>query len=166
MLLLIAAQEEHEPLDALEVEVAAGRFELVGLGSGKHRLVVSAEGLASTRVTFAPGSREIEVRMAKAARVTGKVYLPDGKPAKGAGIWIEDTDAEGSTSARCFSNEDGTFELPDVGPGVHRVRATEDPFVAEDEHREPHVGEAAGVHVAEGGSVHDVEIRLKPAVPK
>lgn len=163
---LRTAQEEDEPLDSVQSEITAGRFELAGLGSGKHRLVVSAEGLASTRVNFVPGSREIEVRLAKAARVKGRVYLPDGKPANGADIWIEDTDAEGSTSAQCFAGEDGTFELADVGPGVHRVRATEDPFVAEDQHREPHAGEVVGVRVAEGVAVNGIEIRLKPAAPK
>lgn len=165
---LAKPDEESEPLDTVQAEVSNGRFELAGLAARKHVLIVSAEGFASTKMIVDPSanSREVEVRLAKAAHVRGRVLLPDGKPAKGGSVWISDADGEGNTSADGFVNEDGTFDLADVGPGVHRVRATEDPFVAEDEHRDPHYGEVVGVRVSEGSSVGDVEIHLRPAAKK
>ncbi len=156
---------EYDPLDAVSAEIIDGRFEFAGLRACEYRFVVSAEGLASTWRIVDPASREFEVRLATGGTVAGRVLLPDGKPAGRAIVSIKDDASEGSTSTQCFAAEDGTFVLAAVGPGVHRVRASEDPFLAKDEDRAERIGELAGVRVLEGEAVDGLEIRLASTGP-
>jgi hypothetical protein len=154
--------ESDEPMDCVNSEVRNGRFELTGLAAGKQHVVVESPGCASTRLIAEAGARDVVIRLSIGGKVKGRVLLPDGKPAASADVWIEDRDGEGTTSALAFCDADGSFVIEGVGPGVHRVGAQEDSFREEKDARPPHTGEVAGVRVAEGATVENVEIRLAP----
>lgn len=125
-----------------------GRFAMEGLppdgllllarASGWHTPVAGAAG----RIGYNPGAidldpgerREVTVRVEPAGAIAGRVLLPDGTPAAGAGVEIAPPDddpppARDLPRLSTTAGEDGRFLLTPLLPGVPcRVRAWAEGF--------------------------------------
>jgi hypothetical protein len=149
-----ADQAAAEALDAIrQVPFDHGRFEVVGLGTGRYVLTVSADGLPAKSVTVDAGARDVSIELPRGGKLKGRVLLPDGRPAKAAWVEVDDQDDEDNPSVE--TDEDGNFVLDPVREGTHRVAATLDEDDASFE------GEVKGVQVRGGAETEGIAIRLK-----
>lgn len=108
------------------------------LPTGERWIDVAVPGYALWRggpLELQPGvEHALEVRLERGTPVRGVVLDPDGEPV--AGAWVVDehqmpdrplagdlAQHEGGVAPRAETGEDGRFELPPVGTGLHVVRA-------------------------------------------
>lgn len=103
-----------------------GRFELTGLGTGKHSISARANGFAPsepTPVEVAAGQRveDLVLTLRHGAVVTGEVYGPDGEPAGGVRIVAQGQGTMETLLER--ADGQGTFRLEHVRPGSWTITA-------------------------------------------
>jgi hypothetical protein len=118
---------------------AEGRFEVVGLSAGRHRVAAFARGATanSMAVQIGPGeSKEITLTLEQRATIRGRVLL-DGKPVGGVIISnradnpsYQPIPQSVAPILEAVSQPDGTFVLDGIAPGEvtfsatpHRLRA-------------------------------------------
>ena len=63
-------------------------------------------------------------------RITGKVYLPDGRPAPNVTVTVNSAETSNLTSR---TNQDGSFEVPGLGAGNYNVSVREAAYKPENE---------------------------------
>jgi len=63
-------------------------------------------------------------------RITGKVYLPDGRPASNVTVTVNSAETSNLTSR---TNQDGAFEVPGLGAGNYNVSVREAAYKPENE---------------------------------
>lgn len=63
-------------------------------------------------------------------RITGKVYLPDGRPAANVTVTVNSAETSNLTSR---TNQDGSFEVPGLGAGNYNVSVREAAYKPENE---------------------------------
>jgi len=106
---------------------AAGRFRLVGIAPGKHRLNAVASGLSTSDgmqlELRAAETRDVEVVVKTRTRVSG-VVLSGGRPVAGAHVGASSVDS--GWSRESISREDGHFALERVPLG--QIRLDAEPF--------------------------------------
>lgn len=104
-----------------------GRFEFAGLSPGTYAVdssvpatmrVYGGTNVAVTARACAP----VHLQMVNRARVSGRLYLPDGSaPPRGIPIELRDVDATGTALEPVrrseFSNAEGRFQFDQVEPG-------------------------------------------------
>ncbi len=144
-----------------------GRFELGPLGQGTWDVRVSAEGRRATLRTFElPADAESwhVIELAKATRVTGRVFAPDGTPVAGARVlWQDEPDARPGRvlvpfpgrappppSEQRTTDEHGRFELELEREG--RIVARSSGFA-----------ESLPFDPDASGAARDFELHLRPA---
>ena len=119
-----------------------GRYAIRGLAPGRYVLVVKASGFANsygpqgaltTESVFTldqtAKSRQIVVRLAPNAAVSGRIEQPDGAPAAGAlafsyRVGHSPTGARLLFMARDTTDEDGRYRLPSLPAGTYYLVAT------------------------------------------
>ncbi|MBN1418817.1 MAG: sigma-70 family RNA polymerase sigma factor [Planctomycetes bacterium] len=113
-----------------------GQFTLTGLPPGAYTLQVSLPDTAGKkyeiRVDVAAGALAVDVQIPASQRVlAGRVLLPGGEPAVGAGIWVRE---EGETRRRTkdgVTGGDGHFRVTGLKARRFVVRASQGPLSAE-----------------------------------
>jgi beta-lactamase regulating signal transducer with metallopeptidase domain len=120
-----------------------GRYELRGLKAGSYTVFVKARGFVETyygkssnaimdfgsRVTAAGGrvTSGLDVRLQSAASISGRITDAKGRPLAGVEVELVREQASGAVApgAGGFAQtiEDGTYRMPDIGPGDYFVRA-------------------------------------------
>lgn len=103
-----------------------GNFVLRGLPNGEYRVAASRVGFErkwrGEHVVAKTGDVNVRVKLAKPARIRGKLVLPGGAAPKTAIVRI-------GNEVRTIAKQ-GAFTLEDVAPGKHRVTATGPEFLA------------------------------------
>jgi RNA polymerase sigma factor (sigma-70 family) len=115
-----------------------GRFEIGGLSAGRFELRTTAEGFPPLKKdilimedTFDAGDLVLEAPRS----ISGSVHEPDGKPAAGARVWIEEPTRRATSliwyppAGRVATHEtssgaDGSFLLACLPSGTFRVKAS------------------------------------------
>lgn len=141
-----------EGLRGTVLEYNRGRYALVGLPAGEHRITLRAPGFADMTFTISVGKQEIrreDVRLVAGAGISGKIRGPVDPVLLGNGRVLLWRDGR----ARVFPvAENGTFEISGVKPGSYRL-TTE---IKGLEHREIEVSPSAGEQV-------ELNLDLRPA---
>jgi hypothetical protein len=110
--------------DACEQSVrsgADGRFSLASPPFIHEFTVVARKGRRTGTKTVTAGSGPIEVQLKPGIQLTGRVWLPDGKP--GSGVEIQGLHADRSEPVSVVTGPDGSYAL-DVPPGIYRFVVT------------------------------------------
>lgn len=100
----------------------AGRFELAGIRPGRVAVRVRAPeaGSLSAERTLLPGPQDVALQLPVAASLTGSVFAAGGAVIAGALVQVS-----GPADERTITCDDqGRFELSDLGPGPYRVTAS------------------------------------------
>jgi len=156
----IDAATSSSPPTAVAVTDAAGAFVIESVaGIGKSKLRVQAPGLVQANVpdvAVEPNGRvdAIEVRMAFAPRVTGRVLDVDGSPVAGARVELSMTKYDGGPSPRVFAQTDSAGAWSVAAPRVEGAFAV---AVSADGGGQSR----AEFALSSGGSA--VDVRLPPA---
>lgn len=127
----------------------SGTFELEGPFAGTWTVRVEAEGHVQieTLSVEVPQTEALVIRLERAARLSGRVVDPDGRPAAGAqvslrhgagrtGMFFGGGGAGAATARRSISatsDAQGHFDLDDVAPGDARLSATHGAWSASEE---------------------------------
>jgi len=91
-----------------------GSFRFEGVASGRLMLGVAApEHPAIWHVSFS-GEEDVRIVLPRFASVSGRILLPDGSPAAGAGCWIVESGPFGEVHE---ADRGGEFVLPSLEPG-------------------------------------------------
>jgi hypothetical protein len=111
-------------------ELDEGLFWLESRGDPEGLAVeVSSRGFATARFAFSrlrtPCENPESVDLVRATRLTGTVSDGSGGPVAGAIVLVRsaDSDREPSVIADALTDENGGFEVPDLAPQPHRIRA-------------------------------------------
>lgn len=110
--------------DACEQSVrsgADGRFSLASPPFIHEFTVVARKGRRTGTRTVVAGSGPVEVQLRPGVQLTGRVWLPDGKP--GSGVEIQGLHSDRSEPISVVTGPDGTYAL-DLPPGVYRFIVT------------------------------------------
>jgi carboxypeptidase family protein len=140
-----------------------GAFELADVPETGGMLEVDTGYLTPAEIPFpetAPDAESLELGdlvVAPTGRISGRVVDSDGTPVPGAIVFIS-TEASPGSRSRGRTDADGGFSLAALGPGAHRVFATEG-------HVPPHWEARSGVveGAKPGGTpseIHVVAVRL------
>jgi hypothetical protein len=96
-----------------------GTFLLDSMEPGVYSLTVRASGYADRTIPdINAGTGDLRVVLEKGKSITGRVLLPDGRPAPN--VWVT---AQGDASGNDRTDEKGEFELPNLPDGSYTVRA-------------------------------------------
>ncbi len=134
-----------------------GRFRLGGFGAGERVSVdVSAQGyLPLSRPGLRlPAAGPLELRLAPAATIEGRVVDVRGRPVAGAFVGPSSQVWSGGLRTTAKADEDGEFSLSPVAPGVRVIEASADGYVTSSPH---------SVEVVAGRETPPVEIVLETA---
>lgn len=110
--------------DACEQSVRSGpdgRFSLASPPFIHEFTVVARKGRRTGTRTVTAGSGPIEVQLKPGVQLSGRVYLPDGKP--GSGVEIQGLHSDRSEPVSVVTGPDGSYAL-DVPPGIYRFVVT------------------------------------------
>jgi hypothetical protein len=126
-----------------------GRYRLAGLRTGRQSLVAEHPGYprATREVEIRDEETRIDLRLGKSWEVAGRAVDASGRGI--AGVRIELTSAVDASVHETVSGADGSFRVPGVSEGRHRLRAAKEGYAP------PPLRE---VQVA--GPVRDLELRL------
>jgi hypothetical protein len=151
------------PVGAATVVDASGRFELRDLPPGPVTVTASAPGhLPSSGVEATvpehPGVAEVELRLGRGGRVTGRVTdRVTGQPLPGARIALEGDGGSPPSlldaGAIAVAGADGAFLVAGLPPRLVSLH------VAADAH---HARIVTGIDVPDGGAAGPVEVKLTP----
>ncbi len=131
-----------DPQQPLSVRVHAdgeGRFEFVGVASGRYFLNAQLTGYArpSTRnppfplvVTDGEPVPNVELRLGQSAGLSGRVLTSEGRPAHGVAIYVRRKEP-GPPGARtrmspvsnAYADREGAFRVDDLAPGDYYLQA-------------------------------------------
>jgi hypothetical protein len=161
---LIAEREDHFlelilPDEAEQTQTDDdGRFAIEGLAPGDYLLRVKPHdgryARSVTPVVVGEGTERVDLELAPAASVVGRVLGPDGQPVADALVHV--LDARGlalSQIGLISSNSDGTFECDRLPPGDLTLLARTDDMTSE---------ESALLRV-DAGETRELTLRLRPA---
>jgi hypothetical protein len=104
-------------------EAENGALLVIGpVPEGEYTLSVDARDMVTVtrQLDLQPGETNLEITMRVAPTLSGKVLLPDGKPANNVRVSALESDSE---SALDFVGEDGAFSLSLQYPGTYVLRA-------------------------------------------
>jgi carboxypeptidase family protein len=116
-------------LGAVSGQVSPGEYELAGLPPGDLALVITTNkgNEWTSRTIQADASSEGTIdasRVPETVRVSGKIFLPEGGPGEIAGnvnlLSVSPATSPGGTAQL---QKDGTFNFPEIQPGVYRIQA-------------------------------------------
>jgi hypothetical protein len=162
-----------------------GRFRSESLPIAMYEITGSAAGFATARLPahlLAPGSNSVDITLAAAASIRGRVVGQDGQPAAGVSVEAWRVDVTSYDMSRiefpvvvASTGEDGTFELQPLGRQPYTVRveapAGSHPPLVVDAPREELVialgdgGRVAGRVVDEsGGAIAGVRVELSSLI--
>jgi len=152
--------------DACEQSVrsgADGRFSLASPPFIHEFTVIARKGKRTGTRTVIAGSAPIDVQLRPGVQLTGRVWLPDGKP--GSGVEIQGLHADRSEPVSVVTGPDGTYAL-DVPPGIYRfivtapglARIALDPLALIVELS----GESATLDFGPGPGTSSISVQVKP----
>lgn len=139
-----AWSEEHGHRCATGAE--DGRFELEGLPAGSWSVAARAQGHHEAHATVGVGRATPELRLVleRGGELRGVVLDPQGAPVEGASLWA---------GRDVHTDDQGRFVLTSDSPSMV-LWAEKEGFA---------VSESLEVHVAPGGRVEGLVLRLRPA---
>ncbi|MHC4380154.1 MAG: carboxypeptidase regulatory-like domain-containing protein, partial [Planctomycetota bacterium] len=112
---------------------ARGKFNLTGLEEEIDTLMVRGSGYATQRFAVPEEGQDAVVHLVSSLSISGIVIGTDGEPVAGAELSLKqrnffeaDFVDPWQPSARTTSKADGTFVIPDLGPGDYRLTALEE----------------------------------------
>jgi hypothetical protein len=147
------------------LSAADGRFKLSTPPYAPQYVVTAKKGsLTGSRQVQGETGAPVEVTLKAAVRLTGSVYLPDGRPA--AGVEIEAVNVDRPEPVAIVTGQDGTYSV-EVPPGAYRFGF--DPLlgVVRPNPEQPLViaevaGQEARVNLGPAPGSGSVTIRLRP----
>ena len=111
----------------------AGRFRIPSLPTGAYDIAATADGFARGRLParlLGGGASSIEITLATASSIRGRVVAPDGGAVAGVTVeaWTVDVASRSLSrttppAATATSDDDGTFELAELARQPHTIRA-------------------------------------------
>jgi hypothetical protein len=104
---------------------ASGRFTLTGLSGDRQRIAALHPDFAQGFVGIEPGGSEIEIRLKKGYRISGRVLDDDGLIQ--SGIMITVTGSGIAVPCAVFTDRDGRYLTDPVLPGLVQLRASVPP---------------------------------------
>ena len=152
--------------DACEQSVRSGpdgRFSLASPPFIHEFTVVARKGRRTGTKTALAGSGPIEVQLKPGVQLTGKVWLPDGRP--GSGVEIQGLHADRSEPVSVVTGPDGAYSL-DLPTGIYRfvvtapgiARTALDPLAVISEI----AGENATLDFGPGPGTSSLSVQVKP----
>jgi len=101
-----------------------GRYRLHAPPPGRYVLIAAAEGYRpqATGVTAVDGPVEIDLVLAGAGLLAGRVVTPGGRPVRGATLTL--TDGQGEVIAAVRSGPEGDYSADDVVAGAYTLAVT------------------------------------------
>lgn len=106
---------DHSPLPGSAMHENYGKNGVFGLQNFSSR-TLAAEDIAAIRSLYGPREDQDDC----CGRITGKVLLANGRPAKNAEVWIEDAET-GGVQGLAVSAADGAFRFAAVSNGTYRI---------------------------------------------
>jgi hypothetical protein len=110
---------------------ADGAFVVRALGKAKGSVIARGTGFAPARVAIEVGEGDpapIELRLAEAGELTGRVTAPSGEPVAGASVRVEIPPTPGADvyleSAMASTGADGTFRFKNLPRATLQVSVT------------------------------------------
>lgn len=104
-----------------------GRFRAEGLPEGRYTLTVSKRGYLETTLKLPDDGMPLQVRMIRAASISGKVLWRNGKPMERASVYLMERAKTGAlrelrlSTAFSTTKSDGTFRLYGLPPGTYAL---------------------------------------------
>lgn len=96
----------------------SGRFELDGVPEEGVEIAAAAAGYADAGVLLdEPHAGALELELARAGELAGRISLHDGAPAAGARVQLLGLDVFAASARKARAGADGTFRIERVRPG-------------------------------------------------
>lgn len=111
---------------------ATGRFELP-VAPGYAVLIATADGYAPARKILVAPAKDVELVMTPAGSIAGRVVTADGQPLSGLDVRASrhNLPQDVGDESHATTRTDGSFEMHDLAPGTHLLRATSERWRAE-----------------------------------
>lgn len=114
-----------------------GRFFFPRVRLGKYQVIAEAQGYAHAihgqgikdLTIESSGKYEIDLIVDYQTKVQGVVFNPEGVPLAEADVTVWFETGTGRTGTGVGTSPDGTFDIPQVPPGRHRIQVTHSDYV-------------------------------------
>ena len=114
-----------------------GRFFFPRVRLGKYQVVAEAQGYAhaihgqgNKDLTIeSSGKYEIDLILDYQTKIQGVVFNPEGEPLAEADVTVRIETGTGKTSMGVRTSSDGTFDIPRVPSGRHKIQVTHSEYV-------------------------------------